>query len=362
MSTQTSVERDIALLAARDHHEPHRILGAHPSADGVVVRVWWPEAESVKVIVDDGEPLELPHRASGLWEVVIPGATEVPRYELEVAHQGRVQRTRDPYSFLPTLGELDLHLVGEGRHHDLWERLGAHLKTVDGAEGTAFAVWAPSARSVSVVGDWNSWDGRIHPMRSLGSSGIWELFVPGVGPGAHYKYEIRGADGGLRLKADPMATAAEMPPRTASTVFESQHPWRDGAWIESRAARRPHAEPVSIYEVHLGSWRGTSVAPGIIASHSPDARCGRSRGSPPSTITFTDSASGHQTRTTTPSAVGCAPRIRWGSWWSRAARSAMSRSTLVCVLMAPPSGRVRWSVPGRGARSSRRPTSGRCPR
>jgi 1,4-alpha-glucan branching enzyme len=254
-STQTGVERDIALLAARDHHEPHRVLGAHPVADGVAVRVWWPEAESVKVIVGDGEPLDLRHRASGLWEGVIPGATDVPRYEVEVAHHGRVLRTRDPYTFLPTLGALDLHLVGEGRHHELWERLGAHVRTVDGAQGTAFAVWAPSARSVSVVGDWNAWDGRVHPMRSLGASGIWELFVPGVAPGAHYKYEIRGADGGLRLKADPMATAAEMPPRTASTVFASEHQWRDGAWLQAREASRPHADPVSIYEVHLGSWR-----------------------------------------------------------------------------------------------------------
>ena len=110
----------------------------------------------------------------------------MPRYEIEVTNEARVGRTRDPYTFLPTLGELDLHLVGEGRHHELRERLGAHVKSVDGPEGTAFSVWAPSARSVSVVGDWNAWDGRVHPMRSLGASGIWELFVPGVAPGAHY--------------------------------------------------------------------------------------------------------------------------------------------------------------------------------
>ena len=255
MSVDASVERDIALLAARDHHEPHRVLGAHPAPGGVVVRAWWPEATSVHALPEDGEPVELTHRASGLFEGLIRGVAAPPRYELEVVRDGRTVRTRDPYSFLPTLGELDLHLLGEGRHHELWQRLGAHLRTVDGAEGTAFAVWAPSARSVSVVGDWNAWDGRVHPMRSLGSSGIWELFVPGVGPGAHYKFEVRGADGTLRLKADPMATAAETPPRTASTVFESHHPWRDGAWMEARAARRPHAEPVSIYEVHLPSWR-----------------------------------------------------------------------------------------------------------
>jgi 1,4-alpha-glucan branching enzyme len=255
MSTHAAIARDIALLAARDHHEPHRVLGAHPGPGGVVVRVWRPDATAVRVLTEGGEPVELAHGDSGLFEGLLPDLATPPRYEVEVEYDGRLSRGRDPYSFLPTLGELDLHLVGEGRHQELWERLGAHHREVDGAAGTAFAVWAPSARSVSVVGDWNGWDGRVHPMRSLGSSGVWELFVPGIAPGAHYKFEVRGADGGLRLKADPMAIAAETPPRTASTVFASQHPWRDTAWMEARAERRPHAEPVSIYEVHLPSWR-----------------------------------------------------------------------------------------------------------
>ena len=128
----------------------------------------------------------------------------------------------DPYRFLPTIGELDVHLLGEGRHEELWERLGAHVTEVDGVTGTAFAVWAPSARAVSVVGDFNYWDGRIHPMRSLGSSGIWELFLPGVGEGAHYKYEILAPDGEIRLKADPVAFETELPPKTASVVHDPQ--------------------------------------------------------------------------------------------------------------------------------------------
>ncbi|MBY0397846.1 MAG: 1,4-alpha-glucan branching protein GlgB, partial [Thermoleophilia bacterium] len=173
----------------------------------------------------------------------------------EVEASGRVTREANPYAFLPTLGELDLHLIAEGRHRALWERLGAHPREIGGVAGTAFAVWAPSARSVSVVGDWNAWDGRIHPMRSLGASGVWELFVPGVEPGARYKYEIRGADGALRLKADPVALACEEPPRTASIVARTEHRWRDGAWLSRRREGRPHAEPVSIYEVHLPSWR-----------------------------------------------------------------------------------------------------------
>ncbi len=255
MSAIASIEPDIALLAARDHHEPHRVLGAHPVADGVAVRVWRPGARTVRVVPDGGAPIELPHRASGLFEAVVPGARSLPRYEVEVELGDAITRARDPYSFLPTLGELDLHLVGEGSHQGLWERLGAHPREIDGARGVAFTVWAPSARSVSVVGDWNGWDGRVHPMRTLGASGIWELFVPGVDEGARYKFEIRGGDGSLRLKADPEAQRAEHPPKTASETFVSRHEWEDEEWMAARPGRRPHEEPVSIYEVHLPSWR-----------------------------------------------------------------------------------------------------------
>ena len=255
MSAIASIEPDIALLAARDHHEPHRVLGAHPVADGVAVRVWRPGARTVRVVPDGGAPIELPHRASGLFEAVVPGARSLPRYEVEVELGDAITRARDPYSFLPTLGALDLHLVGEGSHQGLWERLGAHPREIDGARGVAFTVWAPSARSVSVVGDWNGWDGRVHPMRTLGASGIWELFVPGVDEGARYKFEIRGGDGSLRLKADPEAQRAEHPPKTASETFVSRHEWEDEEWMAARPGRRPHEEPVSIYEVHLPSWR-----------------------------------------------------------------------------------------------------------
>ncbi|MFN0089538.1 MAG: 1,4-alpha-glucan branching protein GlgB [Acidimicrobiales bacterium] len=250
-----AIDDDLALLAARDHHDPHRVLGPHPVPGGVAVRVWRPEATRVVLHPADGAPLELAHLADGLFAGTVAGATALPGYEVEVEHAGVTTRGRDPYSFLPSIGELDLHLVGEGRHERLWERLGAHVRRIDGAGGVAFAVWAPSARSVSVVGDWNGWDGRVNPMRSMGASGVWELFLPGVGPGQRYKFEIRGADGALRLKADPMAGATEVPPRTASVVEVSAHRWRDRDWIARRAAGRPHAEPVSIYEVHLPSWR-----------------------------------------------------------------------------------------------------------
>ena len=166
----------------------------------------------------------------------------------------------DPYAFPPTLGELDLHLIGEGRHEQIYEKLGAHVREIGSHPpviGTAFAVWAPSARAVSVVGDFNSWDGRLHAMRSMGASGIWELFIPGIGPGARYKYEILSQEHDLLLKADPYAQEAEPPPKTASVITEPRHRWspEDGEWLARRRAREPLSSPMSVYEVHLGSWR-----------------------------------------------------------------------------------------------------------
>ncbi len=148
-------------------------------------------------------------------------------------------RTDAPRTFSPTLGELDLHLIGEGRHEHLYELLGAHVREHEGEAGTAFAVWAPAAASVSVVGDFNHWDGRAHPMRALGVSGIWEVFVPDAGPGTNYKYEIRTAEGELLLKADPYAFETELPPKTASVVFKSSYAWsaEDAAWVSARRAR-----------------------------------------------------------------------------------------------------------------------------
>jgi len=247
----------IALLTARDHHDPHAYLGAHPAPDGVVVRAFRPGAAAVRVIPDDGASLRLRRiDPAGVYEGVLRGRELPLAYRIHARYpDGSRATTRDPYAFPPTLGELDRHLAAEGRHEELYERLGAHARTLEGVSGTSFAVWAPSARSVSVVGDFDGWDGRLHPMRSLGASGIWELFVPDLGPGELYKLEIRGGDGNLFLKADPYAFEAEPPPRTASVVSRSSHEWRDEEWLERRAASRPYAEPVSIYELHLGSWR-----------------------------------------------------------------------------------------------------------
>jgi 1,4-alpha-glucan branching enzyme len=232
--------------------DPHAYLGAHPVKGGVVVRAYRPDARSIRVL-PMGIELEA-QDGGGVFEGVVEGAKLPLEYELEVSYPaGDSYVLRDPYSFMPTLGELDVHLAGEGRHEELYARLGAHPREVGGVAGVAFSVWAPNALSVSVVGDFNGWDGRLHPMRSLGAAGIWEIFVPGVPPGTRYKFEIRTRAGKLRLKADPFAFRTETPPQNASVVFESSYEWRDAGWLAARES--PLGRPMSIYEVHLGSWR-----------------------------------------------------------------------------------------------------------
>jgi 1,4-alpha-glucan branching enzyme len=250
-------------LARREHREPHAVLGAHPVDGGVVVRALRPSALSVSVKPGKGKtvPMTQIHPA-GIFEGEIAGAELPLRYKLKVDYgEGGKFTLHDPYSFLPTLGELDLHLIGEGHHEEVYQRLGAHVREIDGVQGTAFAVWAPAARAVSVVGDFNSWDGRLHAMRSLGSSGIWELFLPDVGRGERYKYEIITGDGDVLLKADPYAQETEVPPKTASVIHQPGHSWSadDAAFIAQRREHQPLSEPVSIYEVHLGSWRLNSL-------------------------------------------------------------------------------------------------------
>jgi len=251
------VNEEIERLVRGEHHEPHRLLGAHPDAGQVRVRAWRPDARQVSVLTDGGRAvLERVHPA-GLFEGTLASAGDgrLPAYRLEVSDGERVVEVEDPYRFPPTLGELDQHLIAEGRHQRLWERLGARPLVLDGVAGTAFAVWAPNARSVRVVGDFNRWDGRMHPMRTLGASGIWELFVPGVGAGDKYKYEVLGADGALVLKADPLARRTERPPATASVVEASDYQWDDDEWMRRRGERQSVTSRISIYELHLGSWR-----------------------------------------------------------------------------------------------------------
>ncbi|HEY2959782.1 MAG TPA: 1,4-alpha-glucan branching protein GlgB [Actinomycetota bacterium] len=254
MPRATIGRSEIERLVRGEHHEPHRVLGAHPYDGKLVIRAWRPEATAVTALVD-GARFELDRvHPAGLFEGSLEHS-QVPAYQLEVRYGSGTFTLDDPYRFLPTVGEMDLYLFGEGKHERLWEKLGAHEQVLDGVAGSAFAVWAPNARSVRVVGDFNRWDGRLHPMRSLGSSGVWELFVPGAGAGAHYKYELVTAGGDLVLKADPMAFATEAPPATASVVYTSAYRWGDQEWMAARADRQTNSAPISIYEVHLGSWR-----------------------------------------------------------------------------------------------------------
>ncbi len=240
-----------------DLADPHSFLGAHP-VEGASWCAPTGPPPSRSTVKPAGAEAVLARQVGddGLFEAELDGAALPLDYELEVAYpDGNTFTLRDPYAFLPTLSEFDVYLAGEGRHEQLYEKLGAHERELDGVTGTSFAVWAPAAATVSVVGDFNSWDGRLHPMRALGSSGIWELFVPDVVSGARYKFEIHTPSGEIRLKADPYAQAAEHPPETSSVVHRSQHEWGDTEWMTNRAAVEQLDQPVSIYEVHLGSWR-----------------------------------------------------------------------------------------------------------
>ncbi|HEX3490059.1 MAG TPA: 1,4-alpha-glucan branching protein GlgB [Streptosporangiaceae bacterium] len=245
----------IDAIVAGVHHDPHSVLGAHQGPGGITIRALRPLARSVAVVLPDGRRVPMTHVHEGVFSARLPGPAdgEVPDYRLAVTYaDGPETIGDDPYRHLPTLGEMDLYLIAEGRHEELWRVLGAHVR---GQAGTAFAVWAPNARGVRVIGDFNHWDGRAYPMRSLGSSGIWELLIPGIGAGERYKFEICGPDGTWRAKADPMAARTEKPPATASVVFESDYEWGDGEWLADRAGRDVLTSPMSIYEVHLGSWR-----------------------------------------------------------------------------------------------------------
>jgi len=251
------VEKLTSLLEDRSH-EPHAVLGAHPAehggGSGLVVRAFHPDATGCEVVMG-GSSWPMALLAGGVFAVFLAGHRLPIDYKLRFRFaDGQTWEREDPYRFLPSLGDIDLHLIGEGNHRRLWEALGAQPKTMNGVQGVAFALWAPNAQRVSIVGDFNRWDGRLVPMRTLGASGIWEIFVPGVGAGMLYKFEIKTKDGALRLKTDPLAREMEHPPATASRVSVSAHGWRDDAWMKGRVGKDIQREPVSIYEVHLGSW------------------------------------------------------------------------------------------------------------
>ena len=245
---------------------PHDLLGMHtmqtPTGPGLVVRAFVQSAETCEVFdVESAERRTYPMKRlakEGFFEVVIPDRSKPFRYRLRIETRSReVRQFFDPYSFPPTLGPQDLHLFAEGNENYIHNKLGAHLRVVDGVPGVAFGVWAPNAKRISVVGAFNHWDGRYHPMRALGSSGVWELFVPGLGQGELYKFEILAADETIRLKTDPYGTYFEAPPNNASIVWDADggYTWHDGDWISRRAGHATVDRAISIYEVHFGSWR-----------------------------------------------------------------------------------------------------------
>ncbi|WP_079149524.1 1,4-alpha-glucan branching enzyme [Streptomyces sp. EN27] len=244
---------DRGRLLAGDHHAPHDVLGAHPIPGGVLIRALRPFARTVTVLAT-GVRAELHDDGDGFFSGVLP-VPQVPAYRLEVAYDDNTIEVEDPYRFWPAIGELDLHLIGEGRHEELWRALGAEPMEHQGVAGTRFTLWAPNARGVRITGDFNYWDGTGFPMRSLGATGVWELFLPGVGEGALYKFDICRPDGSHTVRADPMARRTEVPPATASIVTAKHHEWQDADWMAHRGDRPVHEAPFSVYEVHLASWR-----------------------------------------------------------------------------------------------------------
>src|SRR5215470_8722378 len=252
-----------ALLGAR-LADPFSLLGPHPVKDGWAVRFFIPWADQAHIAFQNSAKVSdaIKLRPEGFFEATWPSSqTTVPEsgsYKIQGrTHEGVPFELYDTYSFPHQLSDFDLHLMSEGRHYDTYEKLGAHLKTVNGIAGVNFAVWAPSARRVSLVGDFNAWDGRCHPMRPRGSSGIWELFLPNLGEGAIYKFEITGPHGSLLpLKADPYAYRSELRPKTGSVVADLQnYSWNDSEWLVAREKKRWLDSPISVYEVHLGSWK-----------------------------------------------------------------------------------------------------------
>ncbi|MBA3962575.1 MAG: 1,4-alpha-glucan branching protein GlgB [Chthoniobacterales bacterium] len=251
---------EIAALLHGAHADPFRVLGPHGAGEDLVIRVFRPEGREVQIVAANDPtqifPAERLH-IEGLYQATVPKETRAFSYLVKViAFDGSERTFRDPYSYGPIMGEMDLHLFAEGNDKKLYEKFGAHLRELGGDRGVSFVVWAPNAARVSVVGDFNVWDGRMHPMRKLLASGVWEIFIPGVAEGAHYKYEIKTQSGTLLLKSDPFGFFSQHGTETSSMVYDlKRYCWDDDGWMRERAARQPEQSALSIYEVHLGSWR-----------------------------------------------------------------------------------------------------------
>jgi len=264
MATTVSFDQMHKILNS-EHHDPFQLLGAHEvRLDGkevIAIRAFLPEAKEAFVLEVKNPQNEYPmHRVhrEGFFEAVFAKRKTVFPYKLKIINsQGQQQISFDPYSFLPILSDYDLYLFNEGSHHRIYEKLGAHVREVNGILGVHFSVWAPNALRVSVVGGFNNWDGRTHQMRNLGTSGVWELFIPELSEGELYKFEIKTKDKQIQLKADPFKFASELRPKTAGVIYDvniNKYAWHDEQWIQERDAKNQLEGPISIYEVHLGSW------------------------------------------------------------------------------------------------------------
>lgn len=255
--------QQIKKIVNAEHNDPFNILGMHEvSVDGkqsLAVRTFQPDAHEAFVVRPRSrEPKKMMAKvhAAGFFEAVFEAATDFFDYTLEVRDSnGNILTFHDPYSFMPVLSDFDLHLFAEGNHHKIYEKLGSHKMVLKEVEGFFFSVWAPNAKRVSVIGDFNSWDGRRHPMRVRGMSGVWELFIPALTDGEIYKYEIRVKNGDIIIKADPYGFSSEIRPKTASITHTIDYTWNDTLWMKQRDRTDQLSKPLSIYEVHFGSWR-----------------------------------------------------------------------------------------------------------
>ena len=257
------LKEQIKLIVNADHWDPFQVLGNHiiekEGRKAVSIRAFLPEAEKAWVIRESeakSKSMEKIHK-HGFFEAIFDDNKEVFPYRIGIKScDGIISEFHDPYSFMPVLTDFDIHLIGEGSHYKTYEKLGSHVMEINGIRGVHFAVWAPNAKRISVIGDFNKWDGRRHPMRVLGSSGIWEIFIPGLKEGEIYKFEIKSKSSKyILVKADPYAFNFELRPRSASVVYDiNKHQWNDSEWMEIRSKKDWFKSPVSIYEVHLGSW------------------------------------------------------------------------------------------------------------
>jgi 1,4-alpha-glucan branching enzyme len=260
MTDPTSPSAEILAILEARHGDPFSFLGRQPKEDGgAVVRTLQPKAHAVTVVARDGSgswPMQRVHH-HGFYTVDLPPEAALLPYDLELAtFDGQALRSADPYSFGPLLGEQDLYFFCEGTHQRLWECLGARMRTVDGISGVQFAVWAPNAQRVSVIGDFNNWDGRINPMRLRIEGGVWEIFLPGIKELTHYKFEVLSAEGHMQVKSDPFAFYGQHGIQTASLVFNlDRYAWSDQEWMQKRTQTNLYNTPMSVYEVHLGSWK-----------------------------------------------------------------------------------------------------------